>query len=1166
MNPEVYIANRKLNRNQILFVEPDLKKKILGLDQDENYLYIHKSGPAGQVYLARYLQGKGKNVVLLVPPGRDAAKYESLSGIFGQDRMNPDKFWESSWHIFPEPGRAMKHDWGRIWAGLFGVLNNTPGVAIIPSGLLLHFLPPRKVVDDSFMLIYRNGDTGPDQILAKAAQWGYVRRSTVSQCGETAARGDILDIFPPGYKHPLRLEFFGDRLESIRTFEPLTQRSRKELDECLILPVSPCLLEDGLVSASEKKLSHLKTIGELSSQTVRNLKEKLNLRPDDYPCGLFYENPGTWTDYLPGNACYLLADTNEVRTGLEEEEWKAGKWAGEMFYPDPHIFQPASRARTIWQNKRQLIFENLVMGRKSKGVDLQEKEIKDFSDIFWKPEEQKRPWNAFVNALKEWKNTRRQVVLAFNTPGSRDKFLQIIGPEGIKFSSGYNPDRQGLFTVISKLGTGISLEWNHIIILGEDVIQPGKKTGYRAAAGRFAGLSGVEELNEDDLVVHRDYGLGRFGGLKRVGAGKSVNDYLLIYYANEDKLYLPADRFSLVQKYKGPEGGSPALDRLGGAGWSRTKARVRKAIEKIARDLVDMYAYRKVAKGYSYGEAGELFREFEAGFGFEETPDQEQAIRDVMLDMEKPEPMDRLICGDVGFGKTEVAMRASFRAVQDGKQVAILCPTTVLAEQHYQNFRQRMEDLSVNVRMLSRFVPKSRQKTIIEAARRGEVDIIIGTHRILSKDVELPGLSLLILDEEQRFGVKHKEKLKKFRQNIDVLALTATPIPRTLQLSVSGIRTLSLIETPPLDRKPVESSIIERDKDFLKSVLVRELERQGQVFWVYNRVQGLDEVLSHVRELVPDARVGMAHGRMPERELEETMHKFWHHELDILVCTAIIESGLDFPRANTLIVDQAQMFGLGQLYQLRGRVGRSEKQAYAYFVVPSYKNLSDQARKRMQIILDMDYLGAGFQVAMEDLRLRGAGNLLGEVQSGQIGKVGLDLFLDMLQEEVARQKGEPVQAREEIEVSIGFPAFIPESHIPDSSERLRYYRIFSACSDKECLDNVLQEIKDRFGAIPHELSNFFKILRIKLILKPLGVVKADFQENRFLVEWPGDAQKPDPIRLVSWIEKNKDISRLIPPSKLELRLSDNISMDKALAETMAISEDLASHLDNAPIT
>lgn len=1143
-----------------MYIDPQLKKEILNLGQEKKHLYLHKSGPASQVYLASYLQKQNQSAVIIVPPGRNINTYIHLSKIFGLNRNSTEKFWESSWQVFTGEQSAKSQDWGNLWSGLFALLNNKPFVSIIQSNLLLNFLPPKQVVEDSFMLLLINEELSTDTILNQAISWGYRRRTTVSQSGEIALRGDILDIHPPGYDYPVRIEFFDDHMESIRTFEPLSQRSVKELDECLIVPVSPCILDSEIVESAGAKLEHLKRVGEINAATFHNLQEKMTLNPEHYPPGIFYESPGTWSDFIPEDSYFILDDTNELRAGLEEEEWSSKSRALEKSYPETLIYQPAVRARSMWHQSRQLIFENLVIGRKNKGPELNEKEIKNFSDMFWKPEDNKRPWHALIAALKEWKKTANQVILSFNTDKSRQKFLSIVHEEGIKFRTTYFPDEKGLYAVVSKIGIGMNLEWNHIIILGEDVIQPKKSLRGRAVKGTFKGLDQVDEVESEDLVVHRDYGLGRFGGLHRVRAGRSANDYLLIYYANDDKLYIPVDRFALVQKFKGPEGTAPSLDRLGGTGWTKTKDRVRKAIEKIAKDLVDMYAYRKVAKGYSYGPAGEFFREFEATFGFEETQDQEQAIRDVMDDMEKPEPMDRLICGDVGFGKTEVAMRAAFRAVQDGKQVALLCPTTVLAEQHYQNFRQRMEDFSVNVRMLSRFVPKARQKTIIEAARRGEVDIIIGTHRILSKDVILPNLTLLILDEEQRFGVKHKEKLKKYRQNVDVLALTATPIPRTLQLSISGIRTLSVIETPPIDRKPVESSLIEKDDEFLQKIIVRELERNGQIFWVYNRVQGISKVMEYVQTLAPEARVGMAHGQMPEKELEETMHKFWHHELDILVCTAIIESGLDFPKANTLIVDQAQMFGLGQLYQLRGRVGRSDKQAYAYFMISSFSGLSEQAKKRMQIILDMDYLGAGFQVAMEDLRLRGAGNLLGEVQSGQIGKVGLDLFLDMLQEEVSRQKGEPLQTKDDLEVSIGFPAFIPENFITDSKERLKYYRILSACRDIECLDNIQQEVKDRFGKIPQEFFNFLEILRIKQILKPLGASKADFQENRFIVEWPEQTTKLNPVELVTWIEKHKDQARLIPPSKLELRLSSNESIDIGLKKIAALSEGLTRNL------
>ncbi|RQD65582.1 MAG: transcription-repair coupling factor [Desulfonatronovibrio sp. MSAO_Bac4] len=1127
---------------------------------DHKQVYFYKSGPASQIYLARYLLSKNKNVVLLVPPSKNLSLYNALSGIFSNFKRDKDKFWESSWNILPDVSIRRKEGWNSLWPGLFSLINNKPAVSIIPSNLILHYFPPRKVVENSYLLLVPHEDFSPERILTQAIAWGYERRASVSQSSEIVSRGDILDIFPPGYSYPVRMEFFGDRIESIRTFDPLTQRSLIELDECLIMPAAPCLFDEELKTQAEQKLFHLKTISEVSPAVYHLLREKLSLQQQNYPVGMYYETPSTLADFIAEDTFFLLTDLNEIRTGLEEEEWKFRCIAEEREYPQNYFFQTQSRSRTIWQNKPQLMFEKLIIGQKQHGLDLPEKDYRAFSDIFWKPEHGKRPWHTLVEAIKEWRRTAHQVILAFNTHKSREKFLNIISQDGLRFETEYDPDRRGLYALVAPLGRGMSLEWNHIVILGEDVIQPLKSDRGRAVQGKFAGLSGLDDIAQGDLLIHRDYGLGRFHGLQRVSAGRSANDFLIIEYANDDKLYLPVDRFSLVQKYKGPEGISPALDRLGGTGWSKTKARVRKAIEKIAKDLVDMYAYRKVAKGYSYGPEGELYREFEATFGFDETPDQEQAIKQVMEDMEKPEPMDRLVCGDVGFGKTEVAMRAAFRAVQDGKQVAILCPTTVLAEQHYLNFRKRMEDLSVNVSMLSRFVTQARQKNILNAARRGEVDILIGTHRILSKDVILPNISLLILDEEQRFGVKHKEKLKRFRQNIDVLALTATPIPRTLQLSISGIRTLSLIETPPVDRKPVESSIIEKDRDFLQQVIQRELDRQGQIFWVYNRIRGLDEVSRYVREIAPEARVGMAHGRMPERLLEETMHRFWRHELDILVCTAIIESGLDFPRANTLIVDQAQLFGLGQLYQLRGRVGRSEKQAYAYFIVPEDDSLNDKARKRMQIILDLDYLGAGFQVAMEDLRLRGAGNLLGEVQSGQIGKVGLDLFLDMLQEEVAKQKGDPVQAKGDFETSIGFPAFIPEKYIPDSQERLRYYRVLSACSDLAGISDVRQEIKDIYGNLPQELDSFLSVLEAKQIIKNLNPDKVEFQENRFAVEWSENNQQLNPVKLVQWVEKHSDTARLVPPSKLELRLSNNESINNNLKQLRKMVESMVNEM------
>jgi transcription-repair coupling factor (superfamily II helicase) len=511
--------------------------------------------------------------------------------------------------------------------------------------------------------------------------------------------------------------------------------------------------------------------------------------------------------------------------------------------------------------------------------------------------------------------------------------------------------------------------------------------------------------------------------------------------------------------------------------------------------------------------------------------------------------MDSLVCGDVGFGKTEVAMRASFRAALEGHQVALLCPTTILAEQHFQTFKARLANFPVNVAMLSRFVPASKQKDILASAAKGQVDILIGTHRLFSKDVVLPNLGLLVLDEEQRFGVRHKERLKQMRKNVDVLTLTATPIQRTLQLSISGVRELSVIETPPPDRKPITTAIIiNRQEGTLKVILERELARKGQVFWVYNRVLGLERIGEYVQKLVPGARIGMAHGQMSERALEDTMHKFWHGELDVLVCTAIIESGLDFPRANTLIVDQAQMFGLGQLYQLRGRVGRSDKQAFAVFVVNDVDKLAEHARQRLRIIIDLDYLGAGFQVAMEDLHLRGTGNILGESQSGHMTRLGLDLFWEMIEEAVAKLKGTHVEEEVITELTLGVPAHIPDSYIDDAKTRLQYYKLLSSAVDGLAQQNIELEMRDRFGAWPEVVDNFLAVLSFKRFLSSLHVIRADIHPDRvrlaFVESKAGTTPVVDPEKLISWVTASPGKVRLIPPATLDVRLPEGKVADR----------------------
>ena len=1126
---------------------------------------VFKSGSATRSFVASALLSKGVDTVIVVPGASEFKQVQALLALFSPPEEGRPA-WERQWVTLP-PYLARRPDaeaWGDRWAALYALAyGSRPRGVLMTADNLLPFWPDPEVLRGNWISLTRNEEMSPDLLLEQLVSWGYVRRKLVSVPGDVAVRGDILDIHAPGYDLPVRLEFFGDTLDEIRLFDPATQRSRMSLSELVLLPVAPGLTTDEYAEGARRVWKRMRATGEMRPGDEQALLERLEAGDGYVWPGLFYENPVGLEAYLPSGAAFLLSSGGSLRARLEdheqawrdlvdEEERQNGTRCQVRFF-----IRTPEAARSAWQGSRQIVFEELTLGRDKNGIDLPETPYGDFTDLFWKPEATRRPWSTLVTALKEWGRSGFQTILSFRSERSRAKFLKLAEQEQLPIALEYSPRGSGLFALVSPLRKGMELAWCSVRILGEEVLQPEPVRVQAQRDKGFVGLEKYDDLSEGDLLVHRDYGLAQFGGLHHMRIGDAANDYLLLFFSGEDKLYLPVDRLKLVQRFKGPEGAkAPALDKLGGTRWAATTARVRKAIEKIAHELVEMYAFRRVAKGFAYGPVDEMYAEFEATFGFEETPDQERAVADVFRDMEKPEPMDRLVCGDVGFGKTEVALRAAFRAAMEGMQTALLCPTTVLAEQHYQTFLRRMEGFPVRIGMLSRFVPPKRQRTVLEAAARGEIDILIGTHRILSKDVELPNLGLLILDEEQRFGVKHKEKLKHFRQNIDVLTLTATPIPRTLQLSLSGIRGLSVIETPPRDRKPVETAITEREKLALKGILERELERGGQVYWVYNRVNGLERVAEYVRELVPGARVGMAHGQMTEKALEEAMRGFWHGEIDVLVCTAIVESGLDFPNANTLIVDQAQLFGLGQLYQLRGRVGRSERQAYAYFVVPSVDDLSEIVRKRLRIILDMDYLGAGFKVAMEDLRLRGAGNILGETQSGQIAKVGLDLFLEMLEEEVRRVRGLADERASEPELNFVFEAHIPGGFIPDPRERLRYYRALSSASDDRTLAELEAEIRDRFGPLPESLDNFFGILRFKQALSRLQASRAELYPARAVMSWGDQAMAVSTERLMAWVARREGRAQITPPAKLELRYGAADGLRDALESAAAELEEM----------
>ncbi|WP_456325844.1 transcription-repair coupling factor, partial [Desulfonauticus submarinus] len=948
-------------------------------------------------------------------------------------------------------------------------------------------------------------------------KFNYKRVVQVVDKGEFAVRGSVLDIFSPYYEYPIRIDLFGDFIEEIKLFHPISQKSIKEVDEVFIIPF--------FIKPPEKSIEfkELNQIGETKKDINDYLEKEL------YFFNFYIKKLCNILDYF-NESILFIPTSEELSLNLESYEHKIKEFCRKNCIPFIYTFFQKNEIKQYLSHRKKIFFPSLINSKNSDltKFKLEEEKIISYDDLFWKPEEKIRPIRTLKHYLVKWIKNYNQVIISFKSEQSRNKFIRTLNsvlPRNIFYK--FNQNQRGFYALISPTTKGYVLKWENSIVLSSDLLLP--SAGYRIK--KFSGLKSYDDLEEGDLIVHRDYGVAYFSGLKTLSINNLTGEYLVLLYANDDRLYLPVEKVNLIQKYKGPEGVVPPLDKLGGSRWNKVKAAVKKQVEKIAKDLVQIYAYRKIAKRHSYSPLDEDYYEFEANFGFEETPDQAKAIAEVMADMENSIPMDRLVCGDVGFGKTEVALRAAFRAVKDGHQVCVLCPTTILAEQHFHNFKKRMEPFGIRVEVLSRFVASQRQKKIIQELEQGKINIIIGTHRLLSKDVKIPQLALLILDEEQRFGVQHKEKLKKMRKEIDVLTLTATPIPRTLQLSLSGIRSLSVIETPPPERKPVKTQLLEKDFAALKSILEFELDRKGQVFWVHNRVKGLAAVAEKIKKIVPHAKIEIAHGQMLEKDLEQVMHNFYKKNIDILVCTSIIESGLDFPNANTLIVDNAHLFGLGQLYQLRGRVGRSEKQAFAYFLVPSLKELPPKAKKRLQVILSLDYLGAGFRLAMEDLRLRGAGNILGEAQSGQIGKVGLDLFLEMLDDEIKKLQGKVITQKKEPEIDINLSAYIPQNYILDKKERLRYYRLLAKNEDNS-FDEVLREIKDKYGFFPKEFQNFIEVMKLKQEARKIGISKLSIKNNYYMIKWEAEDFQFDVKKVLAWVEKNN--AQLLPSGEIKI--------------------------------
>ncbi len=1002
-------------------------------------------------------------------------------------------------------------------------------------------MPPREKLAAVTEYLVVGEEINRERFLFHLEAGGYSRRPLVEERGDYSVRGGVLDLFPPLSAEPVRLEFWGDNVESIRHFNASTQRSSKHLEDLIILPVSEVFLDPQAQKLASRRL-----------RTVKNLKIMEYLQRREHFPGIerylpyFYEKTETLWDYLPENCLVVDWDPLNIKQELDNYQATRDRERHGEVNADP-VSSPENKSLFQTLRCHAVPFEVDEASQKNTyyfSVDNNKELAASLAAEAREPGQLTGPLAA---RMRQWQDSGFQVVLVCRSRSQAERLNLLLSDRQVDAELNANPRWQRPGTIqLTWDGLSAGFQWLAealVVLTEEEVLGAVKEAPKRKTTRPWQFFTSLNDLRVGDPIVHLDHGIGLYRGLVKLTLGNEINDFLYLQYLGGDKLYLPVDKLHLVQKYMGVEDAVPPLDKLGGKSWEKTKKKVRKAVEKIARELVELYAARRVLPGHKYSPPDPALREFEATFEFEETPDQLNAILDVWEDMSSDRPMDRLICGDVGYGKTEVALRAVFKAAMDGRQVGFLVPTTVLAEQHFETFRKRFQPYPLGIRVLSRFKSPKEQKQTLADLAAGKVDIVIGTHRLLQKDVHFKDLGLLVVDEEQRFGVSHKEKLKQFRQTVDVLTLSATPIPRTLQMAMTGIREMSIINTPPADRMAIRTYLCRPEDRIIREAINREIGRGGQVFFVHNRVHNLPSYAAYIKRLVPVARVGMAHGQMAEKELEDVMWKFWRQEIDVLVSTAIIEAGLDIPAANTIIINRAHALGLAQIYQLRGRVGRGREQAYAYLLVPEEEHLNPEAQKRLKALMEFTELGSGFKIALHDLQIRGAGNMLGAAQSGHIAEVGYELYLQLLEDEINRLKGEPVDQTPDPELHLPLAAYLPETYIPDIDQRLLMYRRLSGRLSKAEIDALAEELLDCYGPLSPEAANLLEVVQAKSILRQIGIKRLDMNDGVITVTF-ADGNHIDQKKLVDEVLKNPRRYQLIPDNQLRVRIKDGAPLDR----------------------
>ncbi len=1138
--------------------------RALGDDLKNSIDLLGLEGGAPGYVLAEAVRATGRSLIAVTPT---PAAAESLLADL-EFHLGPGAEVETA--LFPPYahlpfGRMPAHPWtvARRIKALWTLATSTkPVAAVVPVQALLHRLMPKRALIDFAELILEGEEVDREGFIRSMVAGGYLPTALVEEPGDMAVRGGIIDIFGPLNDEPVRLEFFGDFVDSLRLFRPHDQRSVGRLQEAVLLPMSEVILTEDNLARGRQGLARL----EADPAQILALREPLTEgRPFsgiESFLPLFYDQTAGLWDFWDQKAMVGLIDPAGVeRAARDYLDDLAGHQTKLAAGERPHL--PVEEIAFSWSEAAEALAA-------FPGPDVRPLKITepsptrlrlDFKGLTARRlippvrEEGQSILTPLVKAVRKLTGEGITPWLVCRTEGQINRLEELLANYGLNAVKAQPPlgrdapEKADLILVLGAVSAGFILPAERLVVfteeeaLGQMKVKPAAKA--RPPTPPAAALASYAELSPGDLVVHTEHGIGRFEALVNLTIDGRMGDYLLLSYKDDDKLYLPADRLNVIQKYIGPEGKRPPLDRLGGQSWRRTKGRVKRRLMEIARELVELYAVRQVVDGFAFSGRDELFREFEATFGYEETPDQARAINEVIKDMQKPRPMDRLVCGDVGYGKTEVALRAAFRAVMDGKQVAMLVPTTVLAEQHAETFAERLARYPINVASLSRFKTLKGQKEVLAGLEKGLVDIVIGTHRLLSKDVKFANLGLVIIDEEHRFGVNHKERLKQLRKTVDVLALTATPIPRTLQMSLLDIRDLSIIDTPPQDRQAITTYLSKFDPAAIQEAIGRELARGGQVFFVHNRIKDIVTMANFIQKLMPTARVDVAHGQMSERVLEKVMMAFIKGEIDVLVCTTIIESGLDIPAANTIIINNADKLGLAQIYQLRGRVGRAAERAYAYLLIPEETELTRDALKRLKVMMDFTHLGAGFKIAMHDLQIRGGGNLLGQAQSGQIGAVGYEMYLSLMEEAVAELKGGRVEKKIDPEIHQPVEAFLPESYISDPNQRLLLYRRLAAVDDLAGLEDLMAEMADRFGPPPEEALNLADAIRLKLDLRQAGVIRLDADESKAVMTF---AERPpiEPEKLIKLVRSAPKRYQLTPDNRLI------VSARNPLAETKKV--------------